>query len=409
LDLSRGLSVFGEGPRFDEEEYMPRPEKVRAVENIREQVDEARATFITEYRGLTVAEQQQLRRDIRRAEGEYRVLKMSLARRAVEDMEVEGLTDLLAGPTALAFASTDPVPVAKALKDFASEHESLIIKGGLLAGALLPPEQISRLAEIESRDVLLGRIAGGFKSPMSKLAGMLGAKLRDAASMFSQLLEKKETEEPAPAADAVAQPEAEAEQATDAEEAPEVETEEAPKAGSEETPEAEVDEAPDAAAEETPTADAEDTPEAEAEDAPAAGIEEGTETDAEETPEVETEETPKIGSEETPAAEVEEAPDAAAEETPEADAEETPEVETEEVTEAEAEEADPEPTPKKKAAPKAKAEESPKAAADETPAGKPGPKPKKKAAPKAKAEESAAPADADEEAASDTDETAEEE
>jgi large subunit ribosomal protein L10 len=353
---------------------MPRPEKVQAVENIREQVDEARATFITEYRGLTVAEQQQLRRDIRRAEGEYRVLKMSLARRAVEDMEVEGLTDLLAGPTALAFASTDPVPVAKALKEFASEHERLVIKGGLLAGALLPPEQISRLAEIESRDVLLGKIAGGFKSPMSKLAGMLGAKMRDAASMFSQLLEKKETDEPAPAADAGAQPKAEAEQAptADGEETPEAETEEAPQAEVEETPEAEVEETPDGAeketsetdAEVTAEADAEETAEADVEDASAAAVEEVTGADADESPETEAEETPAAVSQ---------------------------------------------PKPKKKAAPKAKAEESPATEAEETPAAASQPKPKKKAAPKAKPEESAAPADVDEVVASDTDETAEEE
>ena len=144
---------------------MPRPEKVQAVAEIREQLDGAQATFVTEYRGLTVAEQQELRRSIGKAQGVYRVMKMSLARRAVEDIEIEGLTDLLYGPTALAFAADDPVPVAKALKDFATDHENLVIKGGLLGGALLPPEQISRLAEIESREVLLSKIAGGMKAP----------------------------------------------------------------------------------------------------------------------------------------------------------------------------------------------------------------------------------------------------
>ncbi|MGZ5382651.1 MAG: 50S ribosomal protein L10 [Acidimicrobiia bacterium] len=175
---------------------MPRPEKVQAVEQIREQLDEARATFVTEYRGLTVGEQQELRRGVQKAQGDYQVFKMSLARRAVEGMALEGLPDLLVGPTALAFAKNDPVPVAKVLRDFASAHDKLIIKGGILGGALLPPEQISRLADIESRDVLLSKIAGGFKAPLSKLAGMLGAKMRDAASMFSQLLEKKEAEAP---------------------------------------------------------------------------------------------------------------------------------------------------------------------------------------------------------------------
>ncbi|MDR9450741.1 MAG: 50S ribosomal protein L10, partial [Acidimicrobiia bacterium] len=164
---------------------MPRPEKVQAVAKIREQLDQARATFVTEYRGLTVAQQQQLRRNVRQAHGEYQVFKMSLARRAVEDMSLEGLSELLMGPTALAFANDDPVPVAKVLRDFASDNDKLVIKGGILGGALLLPEQISRLAEIESREVLLSKIAGGFKAPMSKLAGLLSAKMRDAASVFS--------------------------------------------------------------------------------------------------------------------------------------------------------------------------------------------------------------------------------
>jgi len=228
---------------------MPRPEKVQAVEKIREQFEEARATFVTEYRGLTVAEQQQLRRNVRKAQGEYRVVKMSLARRAVEGLTLEGLPELLVGPTALAFANDDPVPVAKVLRDFATDHDKLIIKGGIFGGALLPPEQISRLAEIESREVLLSRIAGGFKAPLSKVAVALGAKLREAASMFTQLLEKKEErEEPAEVAAEVA-PVVEAEVA---EEVPAVAAEVAP------VVEAEVaEEVPAVAAEVAPAVEAE--------------------------------------------------------------------------------------------------------------------------------------------------------
>ena len=202
---------------------MPRPEKVQAVEKIREQFEEARATFVTEYRGLTVAEQQQLRRNVRKAQGEYRVVKMSLARRAVEGLSLEGLPELLVGPTALAFANDDPVPVAKVLRDFATDHDKLIIKGGIFGGALLPPEQISRLAEIESREVLLSRIAGGFKAPLSKVAVALGAKLREAASMFTQLLEKKEErQEPAEVAEEVPAGAAEVAPAVEADVAEEV-------------------------------------------------------------------------------------------------------------------------------------------------------------------------------------------
>ncbi|GBD83786.1 50S ribosomal protein L10 [bacterium BMS3Abin02] len=171
---------------------MPRPDKVQAVEEIRRRLTEARATFVTEYRGLTVAEQQTLRVALREADGEYKVVKMSLARLAADAEDLGGLRDVLAGPTALAFARTDPAPVAKALRDFAREHERLIIKGGILAGEILLPEKIARLADIEPRDVLLGRMAGAFEAPMVKLAGLLQALPRNAASMFSQLLEKKE-------------------------------------------------------------------------------------------------------------------------------------------------------------------------------------------------------------------------
>jgi len=218
---------------------MPRPEKVQAVEEIRRRLSEAKATFVTEYRGLTVAEQQSLRAELRKADGDYKVVKMSLARLAADAEGLEALHDVLAGPTALAFAATDAVTVAKALRDFAKEHERLIVKAGVLAGEVLAPEKVAQLADIEPRDVLLGRIAGGFQAPLVKLAGLLQALPRNAASMFSLLLEKKEAEltvnaedeapparEPEPAAepDAEVEPEPEAE-APALEEEPAVEVE----------------------------------------------------------------------------------------------------------------------------------------------------------------------------------------
>ncbi|MDH3261553.1 MAG: 50S ribosomal protein L10 [Acidimicrobiia bacterium] len=249
---------------------MPRPEKVQAVEQIREQLDEAQATFVTEYRGLTVAEQQELRRSVRKVQGEYRVVKMSLARRAVEGMSPEGLPELLVGPTALAFANADPVPVAKILRDFASDHDRLIIKGGIFGGLLLPPETISRLADLEPREVLLARIAGGFKAPLSKFAGMLVSKVRDAASMFGQLLEKKEAEAP----EVEEPPVAVAEPVV--EEVAEVVAEEAPAAV--------VEEVAEVVAEEAPAAVVEEVAEVVAEEAPAAVVESASDTKATDKP-----------------------------------------------------------------------------------------------------------------------------
>jgi large subunit ribosomal protein L10 len=341
---------------------MPRPEKVQAVAEIRSRLDEARATFVTEYRGLTVGEQQELRRSVQKAQGEYQVLKMSLARLATEGMDVEGLNELLVGPTALAFANTDPVPVAKVLRDFANEHDKLIIKGGILGGTMLPPEQITRLADIEPRDVLLSKVAGGFKAPMAKLAGLLGAKMRDAASMFSQLLEKKEADAPVVEEAPVAVPEPATEEASAAvvEEAAEVVAEEASAAVVEEAAEvvaeeasaAVVDEAAEVVAEEASAAVVEEAAEVVAEEASAAVVDEAAEVVAEEASAAVVEEAAEVVAEEASAAVVEEAAEVVTDEAPDADA--SPDIETTD-----------QPKPKKKAAPKAKAQKSPaKADAD---------------------------------------------
>lgn len=174
---------------------MPRPEKVQAVTDIREGIESARAVFLTEYRGLSVQAVQDLRAALRKSGAEYKVVKMTLARLAAGDAGIDGLDEYLSGPTALAFANTDPVSTAKALKDFSKDHEVFILKAGYLSGNILSPEEVSNLAEIEPRDVLLGRIAGGAKAPFVKAAGMFAAFNRNAASMFSQLLDKKESGE----------------------------------------------------------------------------------------------------------------------------------------------------------------------------------------------------------------------
>lgn len=175
---------------------MPRPEKVQAVQEIKERITGAEAVFLTEFRGLTVKQLQSLRRSLRQAGAEYRVMKMTLARRAAEELGLEGLVEHLSGPTALAFTSGDPVPVAKAIRDFTRETDRLVVKAGIYSGDLLLPEEISRLADIESREVLLAKVAGAAKAPLYQAAGLFGAFTRNAASLFFQLLTKKESEAP---------------------------------------------------------------------------------------------------------------------------------------------------------------------------------------------------------------------
>lgn len=174
---------------------MARPEKVQAVTDIREGLEGAEAVFLTEYRGLSVQAVQELRKAVRESGGEYKVVKMTLAKLAAGDAGIEGLDEYLAGPTALAFANSDPVATAKALKEFTNDHEVFVLKAGYLSGNILSPEEISRLAEIEPREVLLAKIAGGAKAPLYSAAGMFASFSRDAAAMFSQLLDKKESGE----------------------------------------------------------------------------------------------------------------------------------------------------------------------------------------------------------------------
>lgn len=174
---------------------MPRPEKVQAVADIKERIDAAQAVFLAEYAGLSVKEQQELRRELKANEAEMKVVKMTLARLATEGMADE-LTELLLGPTSLTYADGDPAAAAKALKTFANDHEVLIIKGGLLGDEFLSPERISALADLPSRDVLLGQIAATMGSPLAQLAALMAALPRNTASAFQQLLEKKEAESP---------------------------------------------------------------------------------------------------------------------------------------------------------------------------------------------------------------------
>ena len=200
---------------------MPRPEKVQAVAEIKERLEQAQAVFLAEYAGLSVKEQQTLRRGLREGGAEFKVLKMTLARRAAAELELAELDELLLGPTGIAFAEGDPVTAAKALKEFAKENDALTVKGGLLGRDFLSPERISELADIESREVLLAKIAGLMKAPMANLAGLLAAMPRNMASAIQQLVDKKqEAGDDSLVAAAAAEasdeaPEAEAEAATE--------------------------------------------------------------------------------------------------------------------------------------------------------------------------------------------------
>lgn len=183
---------------------MPRPEKVAAVAEIRERLEGAQAVFLAEYAGLSVKAQQELRRGLRAQGAEFKVVKMTLARRAASELDLQELDPLLLGPTGLTFADTDPVAAAKVLKDFAAGHEVFVVKGGLLGSTLLSAQRVGELADIEPREVLLARLAGAMKAPMTAMAGLMMALPRGAATVLQQLLDKRHAaaEEIGAAADA---------------------------------------------------------------------------------------------------------------------------------------------------------------------------------------------------------------
>ncbi|HKX75016.1 MAG TPA: 50S ribosomal protein L10 [Acidimicrobiia bacterium] len=170
---------------------MPRPEKVQAVADIKTSWEQAAAVFLTEYRGLNVKQMANLRRSLRKADADYRVVKMTLAQRAVGELGLDEISGELVGPTALTFARSDPVATAKALRDFARENDRLVLKGALLGRVLLGSAEVAKLADIEPREVLLAKIAGAAKAPLAQAAGLFTSFTRNAASMFSQLLDKK--------------------------------------------------------------------------------------------------------------------------------------------------------------------------------------------------------------------------
>ncbi len=246
---------------------MPRPEKVQAVAEIKERLEQAQAVFLAEYAGLSVKEQQTLRRGLRAGGAEFKVVKMTLARLAAAELDLADLDELFLGPTGIAFADGDPVTAAKALKEFAKENEALLIKGGLLGREFLSPERISELADIESREVLLSKIAGVMQAPMANLAGLLAAMPRNMASALQQLVEKKEEAggDATPAADA----DTAKEETTDEEPAGEaVAADASAEAPSEETEDS-TDDSSAASAEAAESDEAEETPEASKDESPA--------------------------------------------------------------------------------------------------------------------------------------------
>ncbi|GAB3700924.1 50S ribosomal protein L10 [Mariniluteicoccus flavus] len=197
---------------------MARPDKTAAVGELKELFSSSQAAVLTEYRGLTVAALKELRRSLGE-DATYAVTKNTLTQIAAKEAGIEGLDDQLTGPTAIAFINGDVATVAKGLRNFSKDNPLLVIKGGVMEGKILDANGVKALADLESREVLLAKLAGGMKAnlnkaayvfaaPASKLARALGA-LETAAQQDPSKIggagaaaqKQDETTEAAPAAE----------------------------------------------------------------------------------------------------------------------------------------------------------------------------------------------------------------
>ena len=176
---------------------MARPDKAAAVAALTEQFRSSNAAVLTEYRGLTVAQLKTLRRSLA-GNAEYYVTKNTLTKIAARDAGVDVFETLLKGPSAIAFIKGDPVEVAKSLRDFAKTNPLLVIKGGLLDGKALSAGEVTKLADLESREVLLAKLAGAMKASLSNAAALFQAPLSNAAARSTRCAHSSRRTPPAP-------------------------------------------------------------------------------------------------------------------------------------------------------------------------------------------------------------------
>jgi len=176
-----------------------RADKATAVDELTDNFRDSSATVLTEYRGLTVKQLTELRRSLGQ-QTKYSVAKNTLAKRAAGDAGIDGLEALFTGPTALAFVRGDVVEAAKGLRAFAKANPALVIKGGVFEGRAISAEEVSKLADLESREVLLAKLAGAMKGNLSKAAATFQAPLSQAVRLVDALRDKREKDGTAEAA-----------------------------------------------------------------------------------------------------------------------------------------------------------------------------------------------------------------
>lgn len=166
--------------------------KQQVVNEISDKLNRAVSAVLTDYRGLNVSEATKLRKELREAGVEYRVLKNTLTKLAAEKVGLDGLNKDLVGPTAIAFSYDDPVAPARILSKFAKDHKKLVLKAGVVEGKVIDFAGITALAELPSREVLLAQVLAGFQAPVSGFVNVLQGNLRNFACVINAIKEQKE-------------------------------------------------------------------------------------------------------------------------------------------------------------------------------------------------------------------------
>jgi large subunit ribosomal protein L10 len=165
---------------------VPTQEKIEAVDDLKQRLDGVKTVLLTEYRGLTVQQISELRKQLRAVSAEYKVVKNRLAKIAIASSELHVLTPQLTGPVALVVSKDDPVAVAKTLSTFARTNQAFSIKGGYVDGQLMQPDGLKALAELPSKEALRAQLVGAISGPLTQLVSLLQAPQRELAYILAE-------------------------------------------------------------------------------------------------------------------------------------------------------------------------------------------------------------------------------
>jgi large subunit ribosomal protein L10 len=165
--------------------------KEKQVNELREKLNNVSSAILTDFRGLTVKEITDLRRRLKEANIEFKVIKNNIVIRAVKESDLEAITEYLQGPTAIAFGLDDPIVPVKILVDFAKEYKKPEIKAGIIQGKVLKEDEIKKVAKLPSKEILLAQVVSGIQAPLSGLVNVLNAPIRALINVLKAIEEKK--------------------------------------------------------------------------------------------------------------------------------------------------------------------------------------------------------------------------